>query len=50
MSTAVEAAAIGPDSAGIAMTPEEFDEITDYDELYRCFFIRGNMPKGLRST
>ena len=41
MSTAVEAAAIGPDSAGIAMTPEEFDEITDYDELYRYELIHG---------
>ena len=26
---------LGPDSAGILMTPEEFDEISDYDDLYR---------------
>jgi Uma2 family endonuclease len=41
MSTAVEVTAIGPDSAGIAMTPEEFDAITDYDELYRYELIHG---------
>jgi Uma2 family endonuclease len=30
---------IGPASAGLMMTPEEFDAITDYDELYRYQLI-----------
>ncbi len=33
--------AIGPRSAGILMTPEEFDEITEYDELYDYELIHG---------
>ncbi|MBI3463507.1 MAG: Uma2 family endonuclease [Planctomycetes bacterium] len=32
---------IGPESAGLMMTPEEFDAITDYDELYWYELIRG---------
>ena len=41
MSTAVEVAAIGPGSAGILMTPEEFDAIEEYDENYRYELIHG---------
>ena len=41
MSTAVEVAAIGLESAGIMMSPEEFDAITEYDELYRYELIHG---------
>jgi Uma2 family endonuclease len=33
--------AIGPDSAGLLMTPEEFDAITEYDDLYSYELIRG---------
>jgi Uma2 family endonuclease len=33
--------AIGPASAGLLMTPEEFDAITDYDELYSYELIHG---------
>ena len=33
--------AIGPASAGLLMTPEEFDEITEYDELYSYELIHG---------
>src|SRR5438270_5050030 len=33
--------AIGPDCAGILMTPEEFDAIDEYDDLYRYELIRG---------
>src|SRR5438105_3460273 len=32
---------IGPASAGILMTPEEFDAITDYDDRYRYELIHG---------
>jgi len=32
---------IGRDSAGIRMTPEEFDAIEDYDELYRYELVDG---------
>jgi Uma2 family endonuclease len=32
---------IGLESAGLLMTPEEFDAITDYDELYRYELIHG---------
>jgi Uma2 family endonuclease len=41
MSTAVEVAPIGPDCAGIMMTPEEFDAIDEYDELYNYELIHG---------
>jgi Uma2 family endonuclease len=41
MSTAVEVAAIGLESAGIMMTPEEFDAIEEYDKLYRYELIHG---------
>jgi Uma2 family endonuclease len=33
--------ALGLDSAGIIMTPEEFDAIEDYDENYRYELVRG---------
>jgi Uma2 family endonuclease len=32
---------IGLESAGISMTPEEFDAITDYDDRYRYELIHG---------
>jgi Uma2 family endonuclease len=32
---------IGPESAGLMMTPEEFDAITDYDDLYWYELIHG---------
>jgi Uma2 family endonuclease len=32
---------LGPDSAGMLLTPEEFDEITDCDDGYRYELIRG---------
>ncbi len=32
---------VGPESAGILMTPEEFDALTDYDENYRYELIHG---------
>ena len=32
---------LGPDSAGVLMTSEEFDEITDYDDGFRYELIRG---------
>ncbi len=41
MSTALEVAEIGLDSAGIMMSPEEFDAITEYDELYDYELIHG---------
>ncbi len=41
MSTAVEVARIGPGSAGILMSPEEFDATEDYDETYRYELIHG---------
>jgi Uma2 family endonuclease len=41
MLTAVEVAEIGADSAGILMTPEQFDAITEYDELYNYELIHG---------
>jgi Uma2 family endonuclease len=40
--TALQTApAIGPESAGLLMTPEEFDAITDYDDLYDYELIHG---------
>jgi Uma2 family endonuclease len=33
--------AIGPESAGMLMTPEEFDAIDEYDECYRYELIHG---------
>ena len=41
MSTALEVTEIGLDSAGIMMTPDEFDAITEYDELYDYELIHG---------
>ncbi len=41
MSTAVGLPAIGPESAGIALTSDEFDAITDYAEGYRYELVRG---------
>jgi Uma2 family endonuclease len=35
------AVAIGPDLAGTSMTPEEFDAVTDWDEMYEYELIRG---------
>ena len=32
---------VGPDSAGVSMTPEEFDAIDDFDELYHYELIHG---------
>ena len=32
---------LGADSAGILMTPEEFDEISDYDDEYRYELVHG---------
>lgn len=32
---------IGPDSAGLSMTPEEFDSIEEYDDNYRYELIDG---------
>jgi len=34
-------ATLGLESAGMLMTPEEFDSVTDYDECYRYELIRG---------
>lgn len=41
MLTAVEVGWIGAESAGILMSPEEFDAIEEYDELYHYELIRG---------
>jgi Uma2 family endonuclease len=41
MATVVEVPAIGPDSAGLLMTPEEFDAIVEYDEEYCYELIHG---------
>jgi Uma2 family endonuclease len=41
MSTAIEVAWIGAESAGILMSVEEFDAITEYDELYHYELIHG---------
>lgn len=42
MSTApVEDMRLGPESAGVFMTPEEFDAIDDYDANYRYELIHG---------
>jgi Uma2 family endonuclease len=41
MSTVAEALPLGPESAGMLMTPEEFDAIEDYDENYRYELIHG---------
>ena len=32
---------LGPESAGMLLTPEEFDQVTEYDERYRYELIRG---------
>ena len=32
---------LGPESAGMLMTPEEFDEVTEYDDGFRYELIRG---------
>src|SRR5258708_1712344 len=32
---------LGPDSAGILMTPEEFDAVEEYDENYRYELVNG---------
>jgi hypothetical protein len=32
---------VGPDSAGVLMTLEEFDAIEDYDELYHYELVHG---------
>jgi Uma2 family endonuclease len=32
---------LGPESAGMLMTPEEFDEVTEYDDAFRYELIRG---------
>ena len=34
-------ARLGPSSNGMLMTPEEFDERTDFDELYKYELIHG---------
>ena len=34
---------LGPDLAGVLMTPEEFDEITSYDDSFRYELIRGGL-------
>jgi Uma2 family endonuclease len=34
---------LGLDSAGVLMTPEEFDEITSYDDSFRYELIRGGL-------
>ncbi len=49
--TLSEEIVIGPDDNGLLMTPEEFDEITDFDEGYQYELIRGvlvvNPPAGV---
>jgi Uma2 family endonuclease len=37
---------LGPESAGILMTPEEFDAVEDYDEEYRYELIHGVLVVG----
>jgi Uma2 family endonuclease len=32
---------LGPSSAGLLMTPEEFDAVNDYDDRYRYELIHG---------
>jgi Uma2 family endonuclease len=39
--SAVEVGRVGADSAGLLMTPQEFDAIEDYDELCRYELIHG---------
>ncbi len=39
MATTVELPAIGPESAGLLMSPEEFDAIVEYDECFRYELI-----------
>jgi Uma2 family endonuclease len=41
MSTIDPILRVGPTSAGLLMTPEEFDAITDYDDLYQYELVRG---------
>ena len=33
-------AVLGPESAGMLLTPEEFDAVTDYDDQFRYELIR----------
>ena len=39
--TALDVPRIGPECAGILMSPEEFDAVDDYDEDYRYELVRG---------
>ena len=39
--TAEEEVILGPESAGLLMTPEEFDAIDEYDENYRYELVHG---------
>ncbi len=41
MATAIDLPAIGPDSAGLLMSAEEFDAIEEYDDCYRYELIHG---------
>src|SRR6516162_7504899 len=41
MSTVAEPLPLGPESAGLLMTPEEFDAIEDYDENYHYELVNG---------
>jgi Uma2 family endonuclease len=41
MATVPSAAALGPDSNGLLMTPEEFDAVEDYDENYTYELVNG---------
>jgi Uma2 family endonuclease len=38
---AISPPVLGPESAGMLMTPEEFDAVTEYDDGYRYELIRG---------
>jgi len=37
----IAAPVLGPESAGMLLTPEEFDQVTEYDDRYRYELIRG---------
>lgn len=41
ISQPLEIVVIGPEQNGLKMTPEEFDDLTDVDELYTYELIRG---------
>ncbi len=41
MATAVAIPAIGPESAGVLLSPEEFDAVADFAEGYRYELVRG---------